>query len=283
MHVIYTFWISNGFEDGIGNDKISQMKIHISNMELRKTTFLLHLFSPFFFRISLAIYEMSRIHLEEVATALLWLHMSNMCVCVCDLKSSALMSSALACEHILLWEAPPVTITKTKLQWNSGILMECIHSPCMIGGPYHDDVIKWKHFPHYWPFVRGIHRSQVNSPHKGQWRGVLMFSLVLAWINGWVKNRESGDLRRHQANYDVIVMWWTVFKIKNYSFGDIAWDWHGAIRGEVRALMSGIKAQFWRKITQNKYHEIEMVNMFLCQRYYDISLSTLASTYCEND
>ena len=40
---------------------------------------------------------------------------------------------------------------------------------------YHeyDDVIKWKHFPRYWPFVRGIHRSPVKSPHKGQWRGVL--------------------------------------------------------------------------------------------------------------
>ena len=25
---------------------------------------------------------------------------------------------------------------------------------------YHDDVIKWKHFPRYWPFVRGIHRSR---------------------------------------------------------------------------------------------------------------------------
>ena len=30
----------------------------------------------------------------------------------------------------------------------------------------HDDVIKWTHFPHYWPFVRGIHRSPVNSPTK---------------------------------------------------------------------------------------------------------------------
>ena len=35
----------------------------------------------------------------------------------------------------------------------------------------HDGVIKWKHFPRDWPFVRGIHRSPVNSPHKGQWRG----------------------------------------------------------------------------------------------------------------
>ena len=48
----------------------------------------------------------------------------------------------------------------------------------------HDDVIKCKHFPRYWPFVRGIHRSPVNSPHKGQWRGALIFSLICIWING---------------------------------------------------------------------------------------------------
>ena len=70
----------------------------------------------------------------------------------------------------------------------------------------HDDVIKWKHFPRYWPFARGIHRSPVNSTHKGQWRGALMFSLICARINGWVNNRETGDLRRHQAHCDVIVM-----------------------------------------------------------------------------
>ena len=33
----------------------------------------------------------------------------------------------------------------------------------------HDDVIKWKHFPRYWPFVRGIQPSPLNSPHKGKW------------------------------------------------------------------------------------------------------------------
>ena len=70
----------------------------------------------------------------------------------------------------------------------------------------HDDVIKWKHFPRYWHFVRGIHRSPVNSPHKGQWRGALMFSLIYAWINGWVNSREAGDLRRHRAHYDAIVI-----------------------------------------------------------------------------
>ena len=53
-----------------------------------------------------------------------------------------------------------------------------------------------KHFPRYWPIVWGIHRSPLNSPHKGQWRGALMFSLICAWINGWVNNGEAGDLRR---------------------------------------------------------------------------------------
>ena len=70
----------------------------------------------------------------------------------------------------------------------------------------HDDVIIWILFPRYWPFVRGIHLSPVNSPHKGQWRGALMFSLICAWINAWVNNREAGDLIHHCAFYDVIVM-----------------------------------------------------------------------------
>ena len=65
---------------------------------------------------------------------------------------------------------------------------------------------QWKHIPRYWPFVRVIHRSTANSPHKGQWRGVLMFSLICAWINGSINTREAGDLRRHGAHNGVIVM-----------------------------------------------------------------------------
>ena len=54
---------------------------------------------------------------------------------------------------------------------------------------FHDVVIKWKHFPRYWPFV-----------HKGQWHGSLMFSLICVWINDWVNNRDAGDLRRHRVS-----------------------------------------------------------------------------------
>ena len=70
----------------------------------------------------------------------------------------------------------------------------------------HVDVIKWKHFPRYWSFVRGIYRSPVNSPHKGLWCGALILSLICAWINGWANNGEAGDLRRHRPHYDVTVM-----------------------------------------------------------------------------
>ena len=58
-------------------------------------------------------------------------------------------------------------------------------------------------FSRYWPFVRDIHRSPVNSPHKGQWRGAFMFSLIYARINGWVNEREAGDFRRHLVHYGV--------------------------------------------------------------------------------
>ena len=72
----------------------------------------------------------------------------------------------------------------------------------------HDDVIKWKYFPHYSTFVRWIHRSQVNSPHKGQWRGTLMFSLICALIKpfskqswGWWFATPSRSLWRHCNNH----------------------------------------------------------------------------------
>ena len=68
----------------------------------------------------------------------------------------------------------------------------------------------WRHhmnnFPLYWSFVRGIHRSPVDFPHKGQWRRALIYSSICAWTNGWANSPDTGDLRRHGAHYGVIVM-----------------------------------------------------------------------------
>ena len=86
------------------------------------------------------------------------------------------LSDARCCDanHGLLWSIKDIL---RHMQHNYGFLPVCgvffmaIHT--------HDDVIKWKHFPRYWPFVRGIHRSPVNSPHKDQWHGALMFFFYL--------------------------------------------------------------------------------------------------------
>ena len=53
----------------------------------------------------------------------------------------------------------------------------------------------------------------VNSHHKGQWCGALMFSLICVWINGWVNHFEAGDLGRHRTHYDVIVTLHIFFKV----------------------------------------------------------------------
>ena len=90
----------------------------------------------------------------------------------------------------------------------------------------HDDVIKWKHLPRYWPFVRGIHWSPDHTPHKGQWRKALMFSLICVWINGWVNNRATGNLRRH---YDVIVMW-NFFSTFSQS---VSWSFQGVANRKI--------------------------------------------------
>ena len=93
-----------------------------------------------------------------------------------------------------------VDINKTRYSmcehiWWASLYMKCIW---------------WRHqmetFSVLLALCAGIHRSPVNSLHKGQWRGALMFSLICARINGWVINGDAGDLRRHQAHYGVIVM-----------------------------------------------------------------------------
>ena len=67
---------------------------------------------------------------------------------------------------------------------------------------------KRKHFLRYWPFVRGIHwwPVTVDSPHKGQWCGALIFSLLCTWTNDWANNRDAADLKHHRSHYVVTVM-----------------------------------------------------------------------------
>ena len=60
-------------------------------------------------------------------------------------------------------------------------------------------------FPRHWPFVREIHRSQMNSPHTSVARSFDVF-LICARTNGWVHNPDADDLRPHRVHYYVILM-----------------------------------------------------------------------------
>ena len=53
----------------------------------------------------------------------------------------------------------------------------------------------------------GARNSPMNFPHKGQWRGALILSLICAWLNGRVINREVGDLIHYHAHCDIIIMY----------------------------------------------------------------------------
>ena len=72
---------------------------------------------------------------------------------------------------------------------------------------FHEEIFPWwRHqmetFPALLAVCAGNSPVTGDLPHKGQWRGALMFSLICAWVN----NRDVYDLRRHHAHSDVTVM-----------------------------------------------------------------------------
>ena len=115
--------------------------------------------------------------------------------------------------------------------WNTNHLLECTNKALssalcirLYRWVIHDDVIKWKHFLRYCSFVPGIYRSPVTSPHTDKWRGVSMSSLICAWTNCWVNNRDS---RHHHIHYEVTVMHSSMpsydFSIKSTIFIILIW------------------------------------------------------------
>ena len=85
--------------------------------------------------------------------------------------------------NIVIWISCKATPSYPciRVLWNEISTSDCLlttdHPPSLDD----DAAIKWKHFLHCWPFVRGNQWSPVDSIYKGQWRGDLMFSLICAW------------------------------------------------------------------------------------------------------
>ena len=111
--------------------------------------------------------------------------------------------------------------------------------------------------------------EMVNSPHKGQWRRAIMFSLTCVWINGWVNNREAGDWRRHRAHYDVIVVTLlefrkgicefkstTIYYILECSFCD-------TLKWFVFLLTYGSLTEITSESTTLEYWQLEKVSLLL--------------------
>ena len=127
------------------------------------------------------------------------------------------------------WPPPLMQICVTRPQWVNLLLYRRYSQPIYLVHvanvfDFSDDQIYsqhdsplpttytwWRHqmetFSALLTLCAGNSPVPVNSPHKGQWRGALMFSFICVWINDWVNNREASDLRRHISHYDVTVLW----------------------------------------------------------------------------
>ena len=81
----------------------------------------------------------------------------------------SILSAEISCDNDVIM--PSTYLRHLTGSWNDSIESPSPRFSVFGKQSIYDDVIKSKHFPRYWPFVRGIHRSPVNSPHKGQWRG----------------------------------------------------------------------------------------------------------------
>ena len=112
--------------------------------------------------------------------------------------------------------------------------------------------------------MREIHRSPVNSPHKGQWRGALMFPLIWVWINGWVNNREAGDLRSYRAHYDVTVMIIKITSDINRSLMRHQFTWNIFYN-----LMDCFYASLWVSINDSIYNVFTSRGTYFRKIYKD--------------
>ena len=118
--------------------------------------------------------------------------------------------------------------------------------------------------------LRGIHRSTLKSPHKGQWRVALMFSYICTRINGWVNNGDAGDLRRDRAHYDVSVMfhWWsTIWGFQRYECNVVSHRLGATIKWSLHS--SYVLQLFWNCRRHSTWHPIKLQS--------DIDISTKMS------
>ena len=111
-------------------------------------------------------------------------------------------------------------------------------------------------------------------PAQSQWHRALMFSFICAWINGWVNNREAGDLRRHRAHYDVTVM----------GNGLISWKQFPSTTIQMLAKLSFDTVPFMdKKIATNLSTclTVESYTKFCSDKYIKRICRVISKNYCD--
>ena len=102
------------------------------------------------------------------------------------------------------------------------MLLSCLRETSKSRGSW------WRHQMVTFSLCAGIHRWPVISPNERQSRWALTYSLICAWINRWVNNRDAGDLRHHRGDYDVIAMtiWASIrlWSVQGNQYCDVCYD-----------------------------------------------------------
>ena len=166
---------------------------------------------------------------------------------------SLVHSSYIAVTRSYIFDMPPSSVTHTRhicivtfiISAQSFIVTDCLLSIA---------IMRW---------LPAVAVSPVNSPHKSQWRGALMFSLICVWINDWVNNCEAGDLRRYRAHYDVIVM----------SSLDLQWV--------TKPLLESMRAYFWSDPWKPQWNVNKNTTKFMCENWLKISSATYQPFFSE--
>ena len=135
---------------------------------------------------------------------------------------------SLICTHILKgWNISSQNVIRNEFcwgkipaidHWHKNIKwLRIIFAITRMACTTHNDVIEWKHFPRYWPFVRGIQRSRVNSPHKASDAELWCFLYICLnklsskqlWV--WLFESPSRSLWRHchkSSGSDIRIFRW---------------------------------------------------------------------------
>ena len=130
----------------------------------------------------------------------------------------------------------------------------------------HDDAIRWKPLPRYWPFVWGIYRSPVNSPHSDQWRGALMFSLACVLIPHPVASEHRWLVkapRRIHSVPDVSARWswrrdcharlWNLHDVTNTSRLSVCKHCFSALPIDKTSSVEAEIGLLWRSFSSSSY------------------------------